>query len=77
MRALEQSTLFALMITSGCIKNYDWGWVSDMIDKGSASNTLNEPQQLLIYEHSYLEMNGVRQKLHILIKWRRQWAAAD
>lgn len=48
-----------------------------MIDKGSASNTFNEPQQLLIYEHSYLEMNGVRQKLHILIKWRRQWAAAD
>ena len=48
-----------------------------MIDKGSASNTLNEPQQLLIYEYSYLEINGVRQTLRILIKWHRQWATAD
>lgn len=48
-----------------------------MVSRGSAQNTLNEQLQLLIYEHSYLEMNGVRKTLRILIKWRRQWAAAD
>lgn len=48
-----------------------------MVSRGSAQHALNEPQQLLIYEYSYLEMNGVRKTLRILIKWRRQWAAAD
>ena len=48
-----------------------------MASRSSAQNTLNEPQQLLIYEHSYLARNVVRQTLRILIKWHRQWAAAD
>lgn len=48
-----------------------------MVSRGSAQNTLNEPLQLLIYEHSYLEMNGVRKTIRILIKWHRRWAAAD
>ena len=38
-----------------------------MASRGSAQSTLSEPQQLLIYEHSYLEMNGVRQAIRILI----------
>lgn len=48
-----------------------------MASRGSAQNALNEPQQLLIYEHSYLARNVVRQTLRILIKWHRQWATAD
>lgn len=48
-----------------------------MASRGSAQNTLNEPQQLLIYEHSYLARNVIRKTIRILIKWHRQWATAD
>ena len=48
-----------------------------MASRGSAQSTLNEPQQLLMHEHSYLARNSVRQTLRILLKWHRQWATAD